>query len=288
MLPTTFPAHLRDVIAIAGEAASLVLEHAGRAERLTKRNDEAVTEVDRASQRLIVARLRALFPGDGMVGEESDDGSGITCHTPDPAGRVWVIDPIDGTNNFVAGYGAFAICIGLLEAGRPVLGVVHDITRGWTYAAAQGAGAWLWDGRSARRIAATPAGFGPASLLMLTSNLLDAQGQLPQWAGRVLTIKPWKVRMLGSAALEAVQVAAGCAHGAITLNGKLWDVAAAAAVVLEAGGTLTRLDGSPLFPFDLRGYAGGKTPFVAAGPAAHAELVEELRSHPQAMAVDRG
>lgn len=288
MLPTDLSRDLHDVAAIAAEAAALVQAHAGRAERLTKRHQEAVTEVDRASQRLIVERLRARFPGDGIIGEESDDGLAITCHTPDPDGRVWVIDPIDGTNNFVAGHGAYAICIGLLQAGRPRLGVVFDITRGWCYAAATGAGAWLDDGRSARRITAVASPLGPSSLLMLTSNLLDAAGELPQWAGRVLTIKPWKVRMLGSAALEAVQVAAGCAHGAITLNGKLWDVAAAAAVVLEAGGTLTRLDGAPLFPYDLRGYAGGKTPFLAAGPAAHGELLAELRLHSAPLPVPRG
>lgn len=281
------PADLRTVLAIAGEAAALVSAQAGHAERLTKRGEEAVTAADRASQALIAARLAAAFPGDGLIGEENDDGSAITCRVPDPAGRAWVIDPIDGTNNFVANHGAYAVCIGLLHGGEPVLGVVHDVSRGWAYAAARGAGAWLVaDGRAVRLHApATP--LGPSALLMLTSNLLDARGDLPQWAVRWLTVKPWKARMLGSAALEAVQVAAGCAHGAVTLNGKLWDVAAAAAVVLEAGGVLTRLDGGPLFPFDLRGYAGAKTPFVAGGALAHAELVAEMRAYAGAVPTAR-
>ena len=82
--------------------------------------------------------------------------------------------------------------------------------------------------------------------------------------------------MLGSAAVEAVQVAAGVAHGAVTVNGKLWDVAAPAALVLEAGGVLTDLRGEPVFPFDLARYNGAKVPFLAAGPKAHGALLEEL------------
>jgi fructose-1,6-bisphosphatase/inositol monophosphatase family enzyme len=75
-------------------------------------------------------------------------------------------------------------------------------------------------------------------------------------------------------------VAAGIAHGAFTVNGKLWDCAAPAALVLEAGGVMTDLDGNPLFPFDLRNYQGAKVPFIAAPPQAHPKLVEWVRCHP--------
>jgi fructose-1,6-bisphosphatase/inositol monophosphatase family enzyme len=86
--------------------------------------------------------------------------------------------------------------------------------------------------------------------------------------------------VIGSAALEATQVAAGIAHAAITVNGKLWDVAAPAALVLEAGGSITDLAGAPIFPFDLSGYAGAKVPFLAAAPAAREDLLREIRLHP--------
>jgi fructose-1,6-bisphosphatase/inositol monophosphatase family enzyme len=71
-------------------------------------------------------------------------------------------------------------------------------------------------------------------------------------------------------------VGAGVAHGAITVNGKLWDAAAAAAIVLEAGGKFTDFKGRPVFPFDVKHYNGAKVPFVAAGPAAHETLLREL------------
>ena len=261
---------------LAAEAAQLVLHHYGHVARLTKTNsattDEAVTEADRASQRLIVAGLKKQFPGDGIIGEESETGTTITFDVANPMGRNWVIDPIDGTNNFIAGLGAFAVCIGLLDRGEPVLGVVLDVTRGLTYFAAKGLGAFAND----RAINAPDTPMSDCSMLMLTSNLLLPDGSTPEWACRWIGQTNWKIRMLGSAALEAVQVAAGVAHAAITVNGKLWDAVAPAAIVLEAGGLFTSLSGKAIFPFDLRNYTGAKVPFLASGPSAQAQLLAEL------------
>jgi myo-inositol-1(or 4)-monophosphatase len=271
---------LQYAIELARAAGRIALDHFGRVERLTKTHAaasaEAVTDADRACQRFIVAGLKRRFPSDGVVGEEDDSGKGITFDCPDPRGRVWVIDPIDGTNNFVAGFGVFAVCIGLLEAGRPVLGVVYDVCRDLMYAAAAGEGAWL----GTRRLATLRTPLNDSSLIMLTSNLLDRQGRLPQYAVRWLSQTSWKIRVLGSAALEAMQVAAGIAHAAITVNGKLWDLAAPAAIVLEAGGLVTDLRGKALFPFDLTNYAGAKAPFLAAGPGSREIILQEIQAHP--------
>jgi myo-inositol-1(or 4)-monophosphatase len=268
---------LQYAIDLARDAGKVILDHYGNVQRLTKTHvaasAEAVTDADRASQRLIVAGLRNRFPNDGIVGEESDTGDSITFECNNPDGRNWVIDPIDGTNNFIAGFGAFAVCIGLLDAGHPVLGVVYDVTRDIAYAAAKGEGAWL----GTRRLTSPTTPLSDSSLLMLTSNLLDKTGRLPAYMTRWLSQTNWKLRMLGSAALEAVQVAAGAAHGALTVNGKLWDAAAPAAIVLESAGLFTDLTGHPVFPFSLRNYQGAKVPFLAAGPAAHAQLLEEMR-----------
>jgi myo-inositol-1(or 4)-monophosphatase len=266
---------LQYAIELARGAGKIVLDHYGKVERLTKRHAEAVTEADRASQRFIVSGLRKRFSGDGIVGEENETGEAITVEIPNPDGRVWVIDPIDGTNNFIAGLGNFAVCIGLMERGFPVLGVVFDVTRDEVYSAAKGEGAWM--GNRRLRVLETP--LSDSSMLMLTSNLLDAQGHCPQWACRWLGQTNWKLRILGSAALEAVQVAAGVAHGAITMNGKLWDIAAPAAIVLEAGGLITSPQGEPVFPYRLRNYEGAKVPFLAAAPAAQPELLREIRQY---------
>jgi len=265
---------------LARGAGKLILEQYGKVERLTKTHvattAEAVTEADRASQRFIVAGLRKRFPGDGLIGEESDTGTSITFEVPDVNGRNWVIDPIDGTNNFIAGLGAFAVCIGLLERGVPVLGVVYDVTRDDLYAAAKGEGAWL----GTRRLQTVPGPMSDSAVVMMTSNLIDKNERCPAWVFRWLSQTNWKMRILGSAALEAVQVGAGVAHGAVTVNGKLWDIAAPAAIVIEAGGVVTDLTGKPIFPYDLRGYVGAKVPFIAAGAKAHATLLKEVVEHP--------
>jgi myo-inositol-1(or 4)-monophosphatase len=265
---------------VARRAGELILSLRGRVDRLTKSHawtsGEAVSEADRASQRLIVAAIRSEFPGDGIVGEESDDGGGITAHIPNPDGRNWVIDPIDGTNNFLAGLGNFCVCVGLMERGHPVVGVVHDPSRDETYAAATGLGARLND--APIRVSGT--GMGEASIVMLTSNLLDPQGRCPGWAIHLLSQTRYKLRILGSAALEAVSVAAGIADAAVTVNGKLWDMCAASAIVLEAGGVVCDLSGNDHYPFDLRGYAGAKTPFVCTTPSSRNELLELIRRMP--------
>ena len=263
-------------IELAREAGRVALEHYGKVERLTKTHatttNEAVTLADRAAQRVIVAGLREAFPGDGVIGEESDTGHGITADNLKPAGRNWVIDPIDGTNNFIAELGNWCICIGLLDAGHPVLGVVYDVTRGHLYAGAAGHGAT----RNGQPCLVREGPLSPATLLMVTSNLLDDQGNAPEWIIRWLGQAQWKLRMLGSAALEATMVGAGIAQGAITVNGKLWDCIAPAAFTIAAGGVVIRPDGHDLFPFDVTGYRGRRVPFLATTPDARDQLVAEL------------
>jgi myo-inositol-1(or 4)-monophosphatase len=173
----------------------------------------------------------------------------------------------------LAGLGIFGVCIGLLDAGKPILGVVYDVTRDQLYSAAGGLGAWVGN----QRLSANKTPLGDSPMLMLTSNLLGPDGKAPAYARRWLDQTNWKIRMLGSASIEAMYVASGVAHGAITLNGKLWDIAAPAAVAIEAGGIVTDPAGRDIFPFNLTGYRGEKVPYVMAGPAAHGELLAEMR-----------
>src|SRR5436190_16153672 len=168
---------LQFAASLARDAGKVILQHYGSVQRLTKTHiaakEEAVTEADRASQRLIVAGLRKRFPEDGIIGEESETGESITFEVSNLSGRNWVIDPIDGTNNFIAGLGAFCVCIALLDGGYPVLGVVYDVTRDQLYSAAKGQGAWL--GTKQLRAATTP--ITDSAMVMMTSNLIDTDGR---------------------------------------------------------------------------------------------------------------
>jgi myo-inositol-1(or 4)-monophosphatase len=180
----TLAQDLQYAIDLARGAGRIVTDHYGKVRRLTKTHvaaqEEAVTDADRDSQRFIVKGLRTRYPKDGIVGEENDTGSAITFDCPDPAGRAWVIDPIDGTNNFIMGLGNFAVCIGLLDGGMPILGVVYDVTRDIVYSAAKGLGAWA----NTREMKALDTPLSDSSMLMLTSNLLYPDGSCPAWAGR--------------------------------------------------------------------------------------------------------
>ena len=264
-------------LAVAREAAALVKKHHdGGVERLTKSHasttGEAVTVADRAAQALIVERLRTACPEDGIIGEESADGSDITVDVSDPNGRNWVIDPIDGTNNFIAGLGNFAVCIGLLEAGEPTVGVVYDVSRDIAYHGAVGLGCFA----NGKPTAVKDRPLSKASVLMMTSNLIGADNAAPAWAAAFIEQTDLKVRILGTAALEAAMVAAGIADGAITVNGKLWDAVAPCALVHAAGGVTTDLRGRPRFPYDLSNYRGAKVPFLATTPLAKDELLGHL------------
>lgn len=276
----SFTEDMQLAVELARGAGKIVLEHYGKVRRQTKTHAaasaEAVTEADRAAQRFIVEGLRKRFPTDGIIGEEDETGRSITFDVSDPAGRNWVIDPIDGTINFIAGLPNFCVSIGLLEQGLPAVGVVYDVTRDQIYRAARGQGAWLGN----RRLRALDTPLSDGSVLMSTSNHLDETGRPPGWILRWTSQNIWKIRILGTAALEAVQVAAGVAHGAVTVNGKLWDLAGAAAIVLEAGAVLTDFKGQSIFPFDLTSYSGGKVPFLAAAPKAYAELIKDIQNYP--------
>src|SRR4051794_30385502 len=165
-----FSHDLQYAVELARGAGKIILDHYGKVERLTKTHvaasSEAVTEADRASQRFIVAGLRKRYADDGIVGEESETGESITFESQNPRGRNWVIDPIDGTNNFIAGLGNFAVCIGLMDGGEPVLGVVYDVTRDLMYTAARGEGAWL----GSKRLEAPTSELSDSSMIMFTSN----------------------------------------------------------------------------------------------------------------------
>ena len=157
----------------AREAGAVALEHYGKVERLTKTHaattDEPVTIADRAAQRAVLDRLRRVFPDYGVIGEESETGESITAENLRPDGRNWVIDPIDGTNNFIAGLGNWAVCVGLLDAGRPVVGVVYDVTRDLMYGGVVGGGATV----NGREAVVKDEPMSPTSVFMLTSNLVN-------------------------------------------------------------------------------------------------------------------
>ncbi|SDP56141.1 myo-inositol-1(or 4)-monophosphatase [Klenkia soli] len=218
-------------LATAGEAAALVAAGRARAgddvESKTTAVD-VVTAVDKASERLVVDRLLGARPDDGVLGEEGASRSGTS-------GVRWVVDPIDGTVNFLYGLGSYAVCIAAEVDGVVEVGVVADVPTGETFAAVRGRGAWSErDGvRTALRCSSPP---DLEHTLVATGFAYDRgirtrQGEV---LARVLP-EVRDVRRWGSAAVEICLAAAGRVDAFYQLDLKPWDHLAADLVATEAG-----------------------------------------------------
>jgi len=233
------PALAELAVAVALEAGALI----GAAARLapegvsTKSSGtDIVTATDRAAEVLIAERLLGARPDDGLVGEE---GAAVTGRS----GVRWIVDPIDGTTNFAYDYPAFCTSIAAEVDGVAVVGVVHDPTRGLTYAATLGGGATL----NRRPITVRPAGPPLDHALIATGFGYDADRRGAQGAvlARVLPAVR-DVRRAGSAALDLCTVACGRLDGYYERGLQHWDFAAGALIAAEAGAWVGTLEGGPL------------------------------------------
>jgi myo-inositol-1(or 4)-monophosphatase len=213
---------------LAAEAATLARARAASVTPVEKANQSFVTDIDHDIEQLIRRRLAEWFPNDQITGEEyaPEGGSGS---------RMWSIDPIDGTGNLVHGLPLWAISIGLLDRGEPVLGVVAIPPLGELYWAVQGQGAWL-DGR---RLQASD-----ADSIHNQDNICIGTNALRFLDPRSV---PGRLRDLGSACCEQVFVAANRLQACTFLGEAMHDIAAGVVISSEAGcdfGTLgcERLD----------------------------------------------
>lgn len=202
---------------------------------------DLVTEVDRAAEDAVLGVIAAAFPGDGVLAEEKGDAR------PALSGRTWVVDPLDGTTNFVHGVERVAVSIALLAGGERVLGVVLDVFLDRLYAAVRGAGATC-DG--APLAVSTANDLGAA--LMATGFPPDRRTRAAGYLEyvRAFMERTHGIRRFGSAALDLVDVASGRFDGFWEFGLKPWDTAAGTLIVEEAGGRVTTGDGAPWKPGD--------------------------------------
>lgn len=222
-------------IRLARQAGEAIMGYYGAGlDVLEKAGGEPVTAADRAADDLISRGLRAAFPHDGLLTEESDDDLSRLEKE-----RVWIVDPLDGTTEFITETGEFSVQIALAVHGQPLLGVIYQPAAERLYYAVQDGGAHcLEDGRSRRLCASTET--DPARMCMVASR--SHYSELVQSAGQALGVK--RVHHLGSVGLKAGLVAQGtCDLYVATTVAKEWDVCAPHALLLEAGGTLTNLCG---------------------------------------------
>jgi len=234
----------------------------GNRHRTRRKSDGSeVTEADRAAQEAIVACLRAARPDDDVIAEEGLSWirprrrtlrSRLRADAQDPA-ICWVVDPLDGTRNFIAGIPLYAVSVAALCGGIPVAGAVYLPEREEMYSSA--GDKVLRNGRplplrrrrpSERYLVGIPSALDRQALAVVRS-----------WPRRVV------LRNLGVTSLHLAMVAARQLEAALISDSRLWDIAAGWLLVRAAGGVMTRLDGRSIFPVNLARYAGEPIPSLA-------------------------
>lgn len=241
-------------IAAAATGAAIVREGFGR-HRTTEQKGrlDPVTEVDRASEQAIVDLLTAHRPDDGLLGEEGSSRAS--------AGRRWIVDPLDGTVNFVHGIPHVGVSVALYDADEPLVGVIHDPIRDEVFAAEQGAGA------SCNGVPITVSDTTEMHRSVVVTGFPYDHDRFAAAYGRTVAAVLAEVngiRRLGSAALDFGWLAAGRFDGFWEYSLGAWDMAAGAVIVTEAGGIITDARGGRFTPESRH--------FVAANPHLHSRL----------------
>ncbi|HSJ68668.1 MAG TPA: inositol monophosphatase family protein [Anditalea sp.] len=220
--------------------------------------NDLVSYVDKEAEKIIVDGLRELLPEAGFITEEGTDTVQKDIYN-------WIIDPLDGTTNFIHGLPVFSVSIALTERGKLIIGVVYEINLDECFYAISGKGAYC-NGKSisvstAPKLADSLIATGfPYYDFDLISNYLETLRKLMQ--------KSHGIRRLGSAAVDLAYVACGRVDAFFEYNLNSYDVAAGALIVLEAGGQVTDFDGGENFLFGRQ--------ILASNSMIHSELLEEL------------
>ena len=221
-------------VAAAHEAGAIIRSLYGKGIAVTEksdRGDSPLTEADTRANETLHRRIAAAFPDDGWLSEESVDTAERLSKR-----RVWIVDPLDGTKEFVREVPELAVCVALVEDGSPIVGVTDTPSRDETFAAARGRGA-TWNGQPIH-VSATR---DLAAATVLASRSETKRGEWERFHGR------FRVESCGSVAYKLALVGAGRADATFTLSPKNeWDVCSSACVIECAGGRVTDIAGHPL------------------------------------------
>ena len=230
----------------------------------TKRQSDFVTEVDKAAEAAIIEILREAYPDYGILAEES----GLSVGEGEGQEYQWIIDPLDGTTNFIHGLPQYSVSIGLTYRGQLNQAVVYDVTRNEMFTASKGGGAFL----NERRIRVTKC-LKLENALLGTGFPYRVFEHVDAYMGifKELAQRASGIRRPGSAALDLAYVAAGRYDGFWEIGLSPWDIAAGSLLITEAGGLISDLSGGENYL---------KTGNVIAGtPKIFAQLLQVVDSH---------
>lgn len=222
---------------VAAEAAALLLEGLPRVRTIDTKSTgtDMVTEMDRAAERLIVDRLLTARPDDALIGEEGANHRGTS-------GIEWVVDPIDGTTNYLYRFPGFAVSIAARTEAGSLVGVVHDPLHREVFSARHGAGSW----RNGERLAVSTETRLDHALVATGFGYHPARRAHQADVLRAVIPRIRDVRRMGAASVDLCSVACGRVDAYFEKGLQPWDHAAGALVAAEAGARVGDLDGGPL------------------------------------------
>jgi myo-inositol-1(or 4)-monophosphatase len=257
---------LNTAVKAARQAGSVIMRGARDLDILTvskKRHNDFVTEVDKAAEVAIIDILLKAYPGHAILAEESGVSGG-----PEDAEFKWIIDPLDGTTNFIHGFPQYCVSIGLMHKGIVTQGVIFDPTRNELFTATRGAGAYLND----RRIRVSKR-IKLSETLIGTGFPFRDMAHLDHYIGmfRDMTKSVTAIRRPGAAALDLAYVACGRLDGFWEIGLAPWDMAAGSLLIQEAGGLIGDLKGEP-------GYLESGN-VVGGNPKIFVQLLQVLAPH---------
>ncbi len=227
-----------------------------------KNGNEIVTSADPVCQKLIIDRIKETYPDHGFLAEEGPDGKQLKQPPRSAQNIWWVIDPIDGTNNYANGLLSFCVSIAVLHDGIPIVGVIFEPATDSMFTAATDTDAQL----NNSKITVSDDAINEFASFAIDSHYTD------EMAGAIEHItRNTRFRCFGSTAMHLAYVAKGALVGAVTTHAKLWDIAAGAIIVQNAGGVMIELSGKAVFPVDVGNYNGENYPTLTTNKRIHDE-----------------
>lgn len=248
---------------LAGDIINFASRDLGQLKIQTKTFNDFVSEVDQTAEKAIIDTLKQAYPDHGFLGEESGD-------TNQSAENIWIIDPLDGTTNFLHSFPQYCVSIALQQNGALTQAVIYDPVRNDLFTATKGRGAFLNDKRirvgSRHKLqdALIATGFPFRDFSYLDTYMAMLKDMIKKTVG---------IRRPGSAALDLAYVAAGWTDGFFELNLSAWDIAAGGLLVQEAGGIVGDFEGNENW-LDT-GH------IIAANPKIFAQMIQTLAPHYQ-------